>query len=83
MFFSLGSGTVLDTRAGVRHINPSLIEIGQCFGGNPSRGLLQNHVWAALPEILVGLKLAVIRGRKGSHRGQLAFLAVVGLGDSV
>ena len=70
---------VLDTRAGVRHINPSLIEMARVFGATPAEVYYKIMFWAALPEILVGLKLSVIRGVRGVIVGQL-LLAVTGLG---
>ena len=34
---------VLDTRAGVRHISPSLIEMARSYGASPPRALRQDH----------------------------------------
>ena len=70
---------ILDTRAGVRHINYSLVEMARVFGANPFEVYYKIIFWAALPEILVGLKLAIIRGVRGVIVGQL-LLAVSGLG---
>ena len=62
---------VLDTRAGVRHISPSLIEMARSYGA--SRRALYGKIilWAALPEILAGIRLGLIRGVKGVVIGQL------------
>ena len=51
----------LDTYAGVRHISPSLIEMGESFGAN--RWQLYSNVlfWAAMPEILAGIRMGLIR----------------------
>ncbi|TJW81781.1 MAG: ABC transporter permease subunit, partial [Mesorhizobium sp.] len=51
---------VLDTRAGVRHISPSLIEMARSYGA--SRPALYSKIilWAALPEILAGIRLGLI-----------------------
>jgi NitT/TauT family transport system permease protein len=70
---------VLDTRAGVRHISPSLIEMARSYGA--SRGVLYAKIilWAALPEILAGIRLGLIRGVKGVVIGQL-LVAIVGYG---
>ncbi|MGB3390375.1 MAG: ABC transporter permease subunit [Pseudaminobacter sp.] len=70
---------VLDTRAGVRHISPSLIEMARSYGA--SRWALYGKiiVWAALPEILAGIRLGLIRGVKGVVIGQL-LVAIVGYG---
>jgi NitT/TauT family transport system permease protein len=70
---------VLDTRAGVRHIAPSLIEMARSYGA--SRPALYGKVilWAALPEILAGIRLGVIRGVKGVVIGQL-LVSIIGVG---
>jgi len=70
---------ILDTRAGVRHINTSLVEMARVFGATPLELYYKIMFWAALPEILVGLKLAVVRAVRGIIVGQL-LLAVSGLG---
>lgn len=70
---------VLDTRAGVLHISPSLIEMARSYGAS-SRALYGKIVlWAALPEILAGIRLGLIRGVKGVVIGQL-LVAIVGYG---
>ena len=70
---------VLDTRAGVRHISPSLIEMARSYGA--ARRALYGKIilWAALPEILAGIRLGLIRGVKGVVIGQL-LVAIVGYG---
>lgn len=69
----------LDTQVGVQHVNKSLIEMAQSFGA--SRRTLYTKVifWAALPEILAGIRLGVIRGVRGVIIGQL-LIAIVGVG---
>ena len=69
---------VLDTRAGVRHISPSLIEMARSYGAS-QRALYKIILWAALPEILAGIRLGLIRGVKGVVIGQL-LVAIVGYG---
>ena len=71
---------VLDTRAGVRHISPSLIEMARSFGATPPSSTARSCSWAALPEILTGIRLGVIRGVKGVVIGQL-LVSIVGLGE--
>jgi NitT/TauT family transport system permease protein len=70
---------VLDTRAGVRHIAPSLLEMARSYGA--SRMALYGKVvmWAALPEVLAGVRLGLVRGVKGVVIGQL-LVAIVGYG---
>lgn len=70
---------VLDARAGVRSISPSLVEMARCFGANRWQALRYIYVWAALPEILSGIRLGVIRAVKGVVIGQL-LVSIVGFG---
>jgi len=70
---------VLDTRAGVRHIAPSLIEMARSYGATRLALYLKIILWAALPEILAGIRLGLIRGVKGVVIGQL-LVAIVGYG---
>ncbi len=69
----------LDTYAGVRHINPSLSEMGLTFGANRWQLYSKILFWAALPEILAGIRMGLIRAVKGVVIGQM-LIAVVGLG---
>ena len=70
---------VLDTRAGVRHISPSLIEMAKSYGATRRALYVKIILWAALPEILAGIRLGLIRGVKGVVIGQL-LVAIVGYG---
>ena len=70
---------VLDTRAGVRHISPSLIEMARSYGATRRVLYAKIILWAALPEILAGIRLGLIRGVKGVVIGQL-LVAIVGYG---
>ena len=70
---------ILDTRAGVRHISPSLIEMARSYGASRRALYAKIIVWAALPEILAGIRLGLIRGVKGVVIGQL-LVAIVGYG---
>ncbi|MET0596972.1 MAG: ABC transporter permease subunit [Mesorhizobium sp.] len=70
---------VLDTRAGVRHIAPSLIEMARSYGASRPALYFKVVLWAALPEILAGIRLGLIRGVKGVVIGQL-LVAIVGYG---
>ena len=69
----------LDTQVGVKHVNPSLVEMGRSFGAKNRVLYLQIVLRAALPELLAGIRLGVIRGLKGVVIGQL-LIAVVGVG---
>ena len=70
---------VLDTRAGVRHISPSLLEMAKSYGAPRFALFSKIIVWAALPEILAGIRLGLIRGVKGVVIGQL-LVAIIGYG---
>ena len=68
----------LDTRAGVLHVSPSLVEMSLSFGAS-RRQRLGIVLLAALPEILAGIRLGVIRGVKGVVIGQL-LVSIIGVG---
>lgn len=70
---------VLNTRAGVRGIAPSLVEMAKSFGATRWQAFQHVYIWAALPEILAGVRLGVIRSVKGVIIGQL-LVSVVGFG---
>jgi NitT/TauT family transport system permease protein len=70
---------VLNSRAGVRGITPSLIEMARCFGASPWQAFSLVYVRAAMPEILTGVRLGMIRAVKGVIIGQL-LVSVVGFG---
>jgi NitT/TauT family transport system permease protein len=69
---------VLDTRAGVQHVSPSLVEMSTSFGASRLQRL-RIVLLAALPEILAGIRLGVIRGVKGVVIGQL-LVSIIGVG---
>ncbi len=71
---------VLDTRAGVIHVAPSLIEMGRSYGAGRMALYGKIILWAALPEILAGIRLGVIRGVKGVVIGQL-LVSIIGYGE--
>ena len=70
---------ILNSRAGVKQINRSLVEMAQCFGASPLDAFFKIYFWAALPEILAGVRIGVIRAVKGVIIGQL-LISVVGFG---
>lgn len=70
---------VLDARAGVHAISPSLVEMARVFGASPLQAFVKIYLWAALPEILSGIRLGVIRAVKGVVIGQL-LVSIVGFG---
>ncbi|MFT6944364.1 MAG: NitT/TauT family transport system permease protein [Yoonia sp.] len=70
---------ILNTRAGVRQINRSLIEMSRSFGASQLDAFTKIYFWAALPEILGGVRIGVIRAVKGVIIGQL-LISIVGFG---
>jgi NitT/TauT family transport system permease protein len=71
---------VLDARAGVRAISPSLVEMAKSFGATRWQAFREIYVWAALPEILAGIRLGLIRAVKGVIIGQM-LVTIVGFGE--
>ncbi|WP_404863296.1 ABC transporter permease [Georhizobium sp. MAB10] len=69
---------VLDTRAGVLSISPSLMEMSRSFGASRAERF-KMVLLAALPEILAGIRLGMIRGVKGVVIGQL-LVSIIGVG---
>jgi NitT/TauT family transport system permease protein len=70
---------ILDARAGARSISPSLVEMAAAFGATRWQAFSKVYLWAALPEILTGIRLGLIRAVKGVIIGQL-LVSVVGFG---
>lgn len=69
---------VLDTRAGVQSISPSLLEMSHSFGASHFERARIIFL-SALPEILAGVRLGMIRGVKGVVIGQL-LVSIIGVG---
>ena len=70
---------ILNSRAGVRQINRSMVEMATSFGATPLDAFFKIYFWAALPEILGGVRIGVIRAVKGVIIGQL-LISIVGFG---
>jgi len=70
---------ILNSRAGVKQINRSLVEMARSFGASPFDAFFKIYFWAALPEILGGVRIGVIRAVKGVIIGQL-LISIVGFG---
>ena len=71
---------ILDTQVGVRQADRSLVEMARCFGARPYQLYTKILFLSALPEILAGVRLGVIRGVKGVVIGQL-LVAIIGVGE--
>jgi NitT/TauT family transport system permease protein len=70
----------LDTRAGVMHVSTSLVEMGRCYGASHWQLYTRIIFLAALPEILAGIRIGLIRGVKGVVIGQL-LVSIIGYGE--
>ncbi len=70
---------ILDARAGARGISSSLVEMANSYGATRWQAFSKVYVWAALPEILAGIRLGLVRAIKGVIIGQLV-VSVVGFG---
>jgi NitT/TauT family transport system permease protein len=71
---------ILDTQVGVRQADRSLVEMARSFGARPHQLYTKILFLSALPEILAGVRLGVIRGVKGVVIGQL-LIAILGVGE--
>jgi len=70
----------LDARAGVGEMQRSLEEMALSYGATPAQLYGKIIIWAALPEILAGIRIGFIRGVKGVVIGQL-LVSVTGYGE--
>lgn len=70
---------ILDARAGSRGISRSLTEMARSYGATRWQAFTKIYLWAALPEILAGIRLGFVRAVKGVIIGQL-LVSVVGFG---
>ena len=70
----------LDARAGVGEIQRSLEEMALSYGASPAQLYGEVVLWAALPEILAGIRIGFIRGVKGVVIGQL-LVSIIGYGE--
>ena len=70
---------IIDAQAGVTRVAPSLVEMGRVFGCSNWQIIFRIVVPAALPEIVTGVRLAVVRAVKGVIVGQIV-IALIGFG---
>jgi len=71
---------ILDTQVGIKQADRSLVEMAHCFGAKRHQVYTKVLLLCALPEILAGVRLGVIRGVKGVVIGQL-LIAILGVGE--
>lgn len=70
----------LDTQAGVGNMQRSLEEMARSYGATSAQLYGKIIFWAALPEILAGIRIGFIRGVKGVVIGQL-LVSIIGYGE--
>ena len=70
---------MLNARAGVLQINRSIVEMARSFGASPLAAFTKIYFWAALPEIVSGVRIGFIRAVKGVIIGQL-LISIEGFG---
>jgi NitT/TauT family transport system permease protein len=70
---------ILDSRAGSKGISTSLMEMAKSYGASPWQAFTKIYLWSALPEILAGIRLGLVRAVKGVIIGQL-IVSVIGFG---
>jgi NitT/TauT family transport system permease protein len=71
---------VLDARAGVMQVPRSLFEMGRSYGAGPWTLFSKIILLSALPEILAGIRIGLIRGVKGVVIGQI-LVSILGYGE--
>lgn len=71
---------VLDTRAGIQHVPASLTEMARSYGASRTALYGKIILLSALPEILAGIRLGLVRGVKGVVIGQL-LVSIIGYGE--
>lgn len=70
---------IIDAQAGVTRVSPSLVEMARVFGCSKTRIIFSIIVPSALPEMITGVRLAVVRAVKGVIVGQIV-IALIGFG---
>ncbi len=70
---------IIDTQAGVTHVKDSLVEMGRTFGCSQWQIVFWIVIPAAMPEIITGIRLSVVRAVKGVIVGQIV-IALIGFG---
>ena len=70
---------IIDTQAGVTHVKDSLVEMGRIFGCSRWKIIFWIVIPSAMPEIITGIRLSVVRAVKGVIVGQIV-IALIGFG---
>ncbi|WP_018699297.1 ABC transporter permease [Amorphus coralli] len=70
---------IIDTREGIRGVSPSLVEMARSNGATRWQMFRKILLPSAMPEVMTGVRLGVVRGVKGVIIGQI-IIALVGFG---
>lgn len=71
---------VVNTMTGVRSTDRSLVEMGRAFGASEATLFRRIYLPAALPAVMLGLRLGVVQAVKGMVVGEM-LISLVGLGE--
>lgn len=73
---------IINTAAGIRNVDPPLLEMAASYGASRWETVRRTVLPAAFPMILAGLRLSIGRSVKGMINGEM-FIALVGIGGLV
>jgi NitT/TauT family transport system permease protein len=71
---------VVNTMTGVRGTERSLVEMARAFGGGEASLFARIYVPAALPAMMLGLRLGIVQAVKGMVVGEM-LISLVGMGE--
>jgi NitT/TauT family transport system permease protein len=71
---------VVNTMTGVRSTDRSLVEMARAFGASETTLFRRIYLPAALPAVMLGLRLGVVQAVKGMVVGEM-LISLVGLGE--
>lgn len=71
---------VVNTMTGVRGTEPSLVEMARAFGAGEAALFRRIYLPAALPAVMLGLRLGAVQAVKGMVVGEM-LISLVGLGE--
>ena len=71
---------VVNTMTGVRSTDRSLVEMARVFGASESTLFARIYLPAALPAVMLGLRLGIVQAVKGMVVGEM-LISLVGLGE--
>jgi NitT/TauT family transport system permease protein len=70
---------IINTAAGIRTVDPALVEMARSFGARESQIMLRILLPASLPLVFAGVRLGMARAVKGMINGEMV-IAMIGLG---